>query len=467
MGEKIIIIGAGIAGCLSALELSKHHKVILIECGPEVIPSSSTSYNECYKLHTGMHYLGDLETAKQCLTDAVYFARQFKSLIAGGDNLQAPWRRGRHYLMSNSFITPDVARAKAEQLKNHYQQLIKKDPNNEVFGPVEHFIEELNASDYAFLSKAIPVYDENGQVHREQVCLGFETGESQIDIDKLKNYLQQKIVNNPNIEFIPNSEVTAISPTIENFGYAVTVKTLDHAKKTYKAKGIVNCTWHNIEALDVIPPDSNGINRIKLSIKVALPDALKKLNTCIFSLGPYCSITVLPDGHAILTSERVTNVGSFAQGVEPSSEIKALLNGELELSTAKGRALAEQILNDCADYFIPEIADLFKQSIIKETHVGIVKMVDVQKSYDKSSIYTKDSSIHARRFDGVQHRSLCYVANAAMKMSYAAANAKKVSSLISHDLAIVDLIEAKDNNVAFFKNPSAKSDKVSQFTCKL
>ena len=62
--SAIVVIGSGISGTLTALELAENHQVILIEAAHEVLPNSCTSRNQCFKLHTGMHYFGDIQTAK-------------------------------------------------------------------------------------------------------------------------------------------------------------------------------------------------------------------------------------------------------------------------------------------------------------------------------------------------------------------------------------------------------------------
>lgn len=219
----VIVIGAGLAGTLSALELSKKYKILLIEADTEIIPKTSSSYNECYKLHTGMHYIGDKKTAQQCLIKSIDFARKFRNFIAGGENLSSPYRRGRHYIMENSMISVDEAKSIALHLKKIYTKLIQKNSDNMVFGEPNNFIKFLEKKDYHYIADSIPYYNKNGKRSETSVVFGIETAESQIDIDALKTYLQQEINKNTNITFMPSTSVTDLAHNTNEFGYLVSV----------------------------------------------------------------------------------------------------------------------------------------------------------------------------------------------------------------------------------------------------
>ncbi|MDF1757577.1 MAG: FAD-dependent oxidoreductase [Legionellaceae bacterium] len=347
----VIIIGAGLSGTLTSLNLAKHSKVLLIETGDSVIPTISSSYNECYKLHTGVHYVGDLLTAKHCLEKSIQFARQFPEYILGGDELLTPWRRGRHYFMSNSLVSTDSSLEVATQLQERYRDLVSLDHGNKVFGEPEDFISVLSQEDYPHMAKDIPFYNQHGREESTSIVLGVETAESQIDINKLKTDLQQKVLNNPNITFLCSTTAYKISSHNSKFGYLVSTRKDTGEISEYESKAIVNCAWQNIELLDrgagVYVPDENRVIRVKVSILVQLPETLRRMNTFICSSGPYCSVTTLPNGTAILTSERITNVGFFKAGIV-DEEILGFIKNELKLHTVKGNSIANNILSECA-----------------------------------------------------------------------------------------------------------------------
>lgn len=438
----VTVIGAGISGCLAALKLSSEYskcKVYLIEAGPEVLPVESSSYNECYKLHTGAHFLGDIKTAKHCLNRSVAFAREFPHILAG-DDLSSPWRRGRHYIMSNSLVSVEKAKEVVRELQADYAQLVAQDERNKVFGEPEHFIQFLTKDSYPYLADNIPFYDADNVKTDVHVALGIETAESQIDINKLQAYVQKRIQETPNIIFMPSQEVVRLAHDPQALGYLVTSKNKAGGEQTLKTTAIVNCAWQNIETLNQTlgffkKPEDNRVVRIKASVLIQLPESLQSINTCIFSSGPYASITVLSDGTAVLTSERWTNVGSFMAGADTTSGPTHDLLTNMTLKTRQGQDLAKNIVLDCASYLKGEARDCFLTSSINELRVGFVKITG---PYTQQSIYEANSCVHARLDDGVTEVAAGFIEDASMKMTYAASNATRVSLLLPQHVETLD-----------------------------
>lgn len=442
--HDVIVIGAGLAGTLTALELAKTHKVILIEADKEVIPTSSTSYNECFKLHTGMHYVGDPETADHCLIKALEFGKRFPEFIKDRDKPNAPWRRGRHYIMDNSHVSAEAARELALHLRDLYTAMVADSPDAAIFGSPEDFIKIIDLNECQF-AEDIPFFNQNGEQSRTKVQLGIETGESQIDISALKAHLQQLINENPNIEFVPNTRVINISENSCDLGYTVTCQDKSGCS-SLSGKSVVSAAWQNNElitrGLTNYEPSESRINRVKVSIQVKLPPELSELNTCIFSSGPYASITLLGNGSAILTSERLTNIGFFLSGNSELPEVLQSRINSLTMDNPEGVEFAQGIISDCASYFSPEIRTLFLQSTLEEIHIGFVKLINIDKPYTDYAIFENDSVIHSRRFDGVEHLSLGAVMNSGMKMTYTVANAEKTARIIEADLSLLQLCDS-------------------------
>lgn len=436
----VTVIGAGISGSLAALKSAQKYKILTLEAGKTVLPEASSSHNECYKLHTGAHFIGDIATAKHCLSRSVAFAREFPDFLAGSD-LLSPWRRGRHYIMSNSLVSVERAREVVLELQADYAQLVAEDEKNKVFGEPENFIKFLSKEDYPYLAETIPFYDSDNTKTEAHVALGIETAESQIDIDKLQGYVQQQIEEHSNITFMPSQEVTHIARDPSALGYLVTTKNAEGKKQTFKTRTIVNCAWQNIEILNktlgLSMPDDERVVRIKVSVLVELSASLRNINTCIFSSGPYASITVLPNGTAVLTSERWTNAGSFKAGIAMPGPISELLDN-MTLNTAVGQHVAQQIVLDCASYLSEEARAEFQTLPIKELRVGFVK---IKGPYTQQSIYQANSCVHSRLEDGVEEFEAGFIANGAMKMTYAASNATIVSEMLDRHLAILNKMD--------------------------
>ena len=85
---KIGIVGAGIFGCLIALEVANRgHEVTIFESESEILEKASR-VNQA-RLHTGMHYPRDLETAREALQSYEKFKAMFPQSIKELDQYYA------------------------------------------------------------------------------------------------------------------------------------------------------------------------------------------------------------------------------------------------------------------------------------------------------------------------------------------------------------------------------------------
>lgn len=435
----VVIIGAGISGSLVALKIPNKYKVLLIEHGNEIIPKSSSTYNECYKLHTGVHYIGDIVTAEKCLRKSIEFAREYGHVIAGGNQLNSPWRRGRHFIMSNSLINKEHALIVISHLQKIYSDLVQADPKNKVFGEVDDFIKFLKKEDFAYIADDIPFIDGENNSTSVFVDTGIETAESQIDIDLLRNDITTKISERDNITFLTNHKVRDVSYKKDEFGYVVRAVNNSSESIYFSTTALLNCSWQNIETIDnsigLYTPDEYRVTRAKVSILIDLPDKLKNINTCIFSAGPYCSITILPNGTAILTNERITNIGHY-KPLENN-----LTYNQLTLDSSLGKKISQEILQGCASYLTTDLRKDLCKANIRELRVGYVKIMHNKEEYTFNSIYKKDSVIHARDVDGIEELGLGYIAISGMKMTYAVGNANKVPGILDSHFIIKNKVE--------------------------
>ena len=77
---RVAIIGAGLFGCVSAIELSKHgHQVTVFETNDEILKNAS-EVNQA-RLHTGMHYPRDFETSSRAKADHDLFKNVFPEAV--------------------------------------------------------------------------------------------------------------------------------------------------------------------------------------------------------------------------------------------------------------------------------------------------------------------------------------------------------------------------------------------------
>lgn len=199
-----LIIGAGFSGAFTAeqaCEANSQAKIALVDRDGLLSPTSS-SQNECFKMHTGLHYISDRETAETCLRHSVEMADAFHEFILDRNDSEAPSRRGRHYIMSNSY-TNEYVEAECENLKSLYTKLIEEFPNaKKAFGDPEDFIKYLEPKDYSYVSPNILFSnkeklgeEQKGSEEKIHVRLGIETPECQIDIHQFKDYFSKVFVH--------------------------------------------------------------------------------------------------------------------------------------------------------------------------------------------------------------------------------------------------------------------------------
>lgn len=448
---EVAIIGLGGAGSTLFDSLPPTISTLILEKGSIAIPPSSTTSNQCFKLHTGMHYLGDQSTAEKCLVNAIEFAKKYPQIICGGDDLRSPWRRGRHFILSESQVSPERADKIAHFLKDRYSELVEMDHSNQVFGKPDEFIQQIPPEQYEYIAKKIPITRENGSQTYASIVCAYETAESQISIEMLRSHVMMQIKNRPNTSFIPNTNVISISPHPTKVGYIITAENQDGRQVQYETKTVFSCTWvaekqfeskknqfefdHDLSPIPL--ENEQEVARIKASVVIKLPVELQSMNTCIFSCGPFCSMTIFPDGKAILTSEPTTNIDYFkTENSNPCSMQNQL--DTLKLSHPIGCEIATRIKRECSDYLIPEMADLLNKAEILDLQIGHVLIDEAKKKYTEKSIYDSSSVIHSRQKDGIRCQDLGFFSNRLMKMTYAVGNARKAIQLLEKHLVWIE-----------------------------
>lgn len=457
----LLIIGAGFSGAFTAQQackmLNPGSKIALVDA-KGLLNSESSSKNECFKLHTGPHYIGDLETAKKCLRSSVEMAHHFPDYILDSSNPSAPTRRGRHYLMSNSHPI-EMVKERCQQLTEYYQHLIKEFPKaKKVFGEPDDFIRYLNPSEYDYVAPEISVKNDlstpSNEFQKESVILGIETPESQIDIDQFKSFFEHafKHLEDTLYQFYGHN-VSKISYSQDMFHYIVETQYFDHESnkmetKYFRAKSVVNCSWQNIDIIDSnlnfdqVEKMPTSI-RAKILIDTPVPKKLAKMNTCIFFSGPHASFTMIPASTTMpedqlrVTYEPATNIGHYPSGT-PHHQVEdrnlriicnPLTEDEKEERETILKNIAKEILAGASRY-IPAIDSIEK---VNATNLGFVKIF-ADTGEDNAYLYDVNSPIHQRRESGIQKRALCYIAFSGVKMSYAFDTAKTVVGLIFRDM---------------------------------
>jgi len=163
---KIAIIGAGIAGCLAALELQKQHKVTLFDPKGILNHTSSITPN---RMGLGFHYF-HLPTAMFYLDRTMEFLNEFPFL-----NKDSLSKNGQYFIMKNSLIN-------SEEIYNNYKLLD---------------LYSINKYNRKLILKNI---DKNNNI-----SYAFESAECLLDFTKFKNHILEnlkcQIIQEPLIKF--------------------------------------------------------------------------------------------------------------------------------------------------------------------------------------------------------------------------------------------------------------------------
>ena len=451
----IIIIGAGFSGVAAALECSKHgYKILLLEADPEIMGDNSTSRNQCYRVHTGIHY-PDRTTAERCIEDAVYFIKNLPPSCLKNNTYK---EYSRYYLMDNSLYDSENMNSIGAVIKNKYSSLIRNDPANKVLGEPEKLIKEADPNQYKkYVTKNIPFNNEKDIPGKINVLRAVDIIEPAINFDKLVEYYGQKLADNPNIIVKCNQKVTRIKKRKNNFGYIIETINENNKHENFYCDGVVNCAWQNIEKLNstlVFQANNNEkmLIRMKASILAELPKEAQNIPTSLFCTGPYCAMSNLGNGKAILTSERPTNIASCEALQKPSGMMQEIQQNGAALNTKIGAKLAKSIIKDCSSY-LPAL----KQCKPLEVRIGYVKTP--MRKNETYSIYTKKSPIHKRRHNGVEvipELGTCFINGAGMKFTYILDNAKEIAEKMHVELekkkhAFISKLKSAESNLHYLQ----------------
>lgn len=178
--NPIVIIGAGAAGFSAALNLADRGYLIhLIE--KDTLGSGSSGRNPGRMGH-GFHYI-DEETAKMYLKASVKVQKKHPGFLVGQElPFNHPLRHGRYFIMNNSDHPPEKILAAYEKIREEYQRLIKKNPDNEVFGSPENFF------------RILPYEDYNKDINASIVSVGVETSEHLFRWQDFAIHIKEKIL---------------------------------------------------------------------------------------------------------------------------------------------------------------------------------------------------------------------------------------------------------------------------------
>ncbi len=440
---KVAVIGGGIAGVLSAIELAKYNKVVLFEKQSDLL--MGTSKNQSYRLHTGLHYPDEeYYTSVHCLMDTIAFLQELPKDLPKEEEC-VYHQRSRYFLMSDSPYDIEHMRKLIDKLKQVYKKLCEQDDKNRVLGDPKNFITEVDPEDYeSYVAEKVDFQKEDGERISSSVVFAVDIEEPLIKLNQFRQYIHNRIkYGGGDIKLYLDSELLSVKPCEDKFGYDIEVQAKG-ASKTFGFDGVVNCGWEKTESIHPAAyakefDTTNLINRAKVSILVKLPESAKKIPTSMFCYGPHAAIAIQENGIAVITFEPATNIGNWLANESPIKQ--AILDvlgkeNDLKVDEGVGQKLTKAIIDGIARY-MPSLKDVEPL----EVRIGYVRMPVQPEEKDRFSLHSKESSIHHRRESGVQSQlhlfNSCYIVNEARKFTYGYANARQVGLLMAQKLALV------------------------------
>ena len=83
ISPKALVVGGGVFGLTSAIELSNNGYLVDVKEKSDSIMSGASSINQ-YRLHKGYHYPRSKETAQECLDGLYSFKRKYEDCVVNG-----------------------------------------------------------------------------------------------------------------------------------------------------------------------------------------------------------------------------------------------------------------------------------------------------------------------------------------------------------------------------------------------
>ena len=167
---KVVIIGGGIAGCTTAIELGKqNHKIVILEKDKDIL--RGTSARTPGRMGLGYHYF-DLETAKFYMKNTIEFMKKYSDCFLGDDD-NSYLRKGRYFATKDSLIPLQELMASYDKMSLHFEVMCREDQSNDIFGTYH-------------LHRTMEPYEFQDDINAEKVEFAIETQELLLDWQKLK-----------------------------------------------------------------------------------------------------------------------------------------------------------------------------------------------------------------------------------------------------------------------------------------
>ena len=401
--RRIAVLGGGMLGLCTALELARRGKRVTLIEGASDIMQGASRWNEG-KIHLGFLYAADpsFSTATRIIPGGLAFAELVE----------------RHVCQSLEPYTTDD-----DVFLVHRGSVVSADSFASYAARVAELVRQATARDNAprYLTDV-----RNGRVHRlapsqlaevtpsSDVVAGFRVPERSVSTVPIADLLCQAVRAEPRIELHVGTSVEGVRRRDDG---RMDVATRNGSNDAFVGFDVVvNALWDGRPAVDAslgVMPPAPWSHRFRLAVFARAPRS--RLRSAVLCTGPFGDIKRYADGRLYLSWYKA---GLIAEGhaVEPPRD-QALVTGERE------EMVKAQTLAALATYF-PRVADLAGAASELEVHGGWVYAIG------QGSLADRASSLHQRdKFVVSVDRG--YISVDTAKYSLAPWLAERVAGLVS------------------------------------
>ncbi|MDO6746264.1 NAD(P)/FAD-dependent oxidoreductase [Gilvimarinus sp. 1_MG-2023] len=363
-----IILGAGIAGCCTALYLAKAgKKVTLIDQND--LPMLGASLHNEGKLHLGYVYAADtsLKTTKRMAEGSLSFLNILSELLSVSPSQLV---RSQPF----NYLSPNDSMLSASEISQYFEQTDKllAHTGSDIRRSQPLSRTELNKQGYS----------------TQSVQCGLTTDEFSVYPPQIGALLTAKVMANENITVILKAAVKTVL-RLPNGSYSIECEK-NKAPLQLQAENVINCLWQNRQKFDAamgLHYNRPLLTRYKMAITFhGLPDK-NLLSSTTFITGPYGDVVNYGDGNYFISWYPACRIGLSKDGdhAQIQSALKNLDKPKLIDNTIRGLA-----------HFYPKVKELLKYKTKAQVGGGYIL------SWGESDIDDPGSELHKRFQIGFQ-----------------------------------------------------------------
>jgi glycine/D-amino acid oxidase-like deaminating enzyme len=372
----IAVLGAGLAGACTALELADQgHDVLLIERDPAAMNRASLR-NEG-KIHLGLIYANDrtLATAFLQLQGALRFRTLMRRWLGEAFDQVALSTPFRYLVTPESLLTPAELTKHFKALEERYRVELSRSPELDYLGTrPEHLSSQIRDADQRYFDS-------------DKFAAEFDTPELALDTADLANHVRARINAHTRIDFRSSHCVSKV----EDQGSAIQVAGSSASGRwSVRARHVVNATWESRLQFDRqfgLDVQAGWLHRLKYRIIARLPEQLHGAPSATMVIGRYGDVVVRPDGTAYL-SWYPAGMQGWTHDLAPPASWDGPCRGDVDHST---RVRLFDAFSTSIDEWFPGIGEC--EPILIDAGAIV--------AYGATDVDDKNSGLHGRARIGV------------------------------------------------------------------